>query len=122
MGALGSGRGLGRPVVENALTLDFDCPRRLLRPSGSLQCSRRGAEVAAIGWRLDLEEALLTLRYAAGPDREDVKQHIQLTTTKPHFGGVRFWMLCPYSARRCAKLYLRPGINRFASREALRLA
>ena len=30
---------------------------------------------------------------------------IMLTTTVPHFGGVRYWYVCPDCRRRVAKLY-----------------
>lgn len=39
---------------------------------------------------------------------------VQLTTTKPNFGGVRWWFVCPISGcgRRAGKLY-RPSYSRY---------
>ena len=39
-------------------------------------------------------------------------------TTRPHFGGLRWWFVCPRSGRRAAKLHLPPGGKYFAHREA----
>lgn len=122
MGGFGSGRRGWRPVVEDGIALDIGYLRRSGRSGGSLHWSKRGCEVAAIGWWIDLEAKLLTLNYVAGEAREPVEQRIRLTTTAPHLGGVRWWMLCPYSGRRCLKLYSGWGFNRFASREALGIA
>ena len=48
-------------------------------------------------------------------------QHVRLVFTELNFGGRRWWMICPYSAQRAAKLYLPSGGDRFASRKAWRL-
>lgn len=34
-----------------------------------------------------------------------ISQWVQITTTPCHFGGVRYWFLCPSCNRRCAILY-----------------
>ena len=39
-------------------------------------------------------------------------------TTRPNYGGRRWWFLCPLVRRRAAKLYLPPGGRLFGSREA----
>ena len=39
-----------------------------------------------------------------------------------HFGGVRFWFVCPGCSRRVGVLYLAPGHDRFRCRYCLRLA
>ena len=54
-------------------------------------------------------------------ERKDEHQTIRLTFTQPHYGGKRWWMLCPVSGRRVGKLYLPPGGDIFASRQAWRL-
>jgi hypothetical protein len=46
---------------------------------------------------------------------------VWLTTTRPQFGGSRYWLLCPSTGRRVAKLYLPLGGHRFLSRAAYRL-
>jgi hypothetical protein len=40
------------------------------------------------------------------PDRKWIfSQWVRITTTPCHFGGVRYWFLCPGCSRRCAILY-----------------
>jgi len=47
---------------------------------------------------------------------------IWITTTKPHFGGLRYWFKCPVvrdgatCARRVGRLYLPPGCTVFGCR------
>jgi hypothetical protein len=48
-----------------------------------------------------------------------LEYEVPLVRTKPPYGGVRFWFLCPVTKRRCAKLFLSPQSNRFLSRYAL---
>jgi hypothetical protein len=36
----------------------------------------------------------------------------------PHYGGRRWWFICPIKKIRVAKLYLPPGATQFASRKA----
>lgn len=47
---------------------------------------------------------------------------MRLETTPLHFGGVRWWFICPRTGRRAAKLYLPNGAHRFACRQAFRMA
>ena len=48
---------------------------------------------------------------------------VQLVTTTPNYGGLRWWFICPLvrrdggPPRRVAKLYLPPGGTYFGSRE-----
>lgn len=122
MGGWGSGRPGWRPVVEDGLALDFGFLRRLGGSAGTLWWSRGGDRIASIGWRLDLAAEGLTLNYTVDAGRRPVEQYIHLITTRPHFGGIRYWMICPVTRKRCAKLYSYPGHNYFTSREALGLA
>jgi hypothetical protein len=50
-----------------------------------------------------------------------MRYRVWLTTTRPQFGGSRYWFLCPSTGRRAAKLYLPLGGHRFLSRAAYRL-
>lgn len=122
MGGWGSGRPGWRPVVEDALKLDFGFVRRMGGYSGQLWWSRGDERVATIGWALNLGAECLTLNYVVGAERRPVEQSIRLTTTRPHFGGIRWWMVCPATGRRAAKLYKYPGCDLFVSREALGMA
>jgi hypothetical protein len=54
--------------------------------------------------------------------RQGVEQQIQLQTTKPYFGGVRWWFTCPIRSERnfcngrVGKLYLPPNAHYFTCR------
>ena len=43
---------------------------------------------------------------------------VTLVSTVPHYGGRRWWFICPIKKTRVAKLYLPPGATRFGSRKA----
>jgi len=117
--------------VENGLTLDLN---RLLRDKlvlpgqhvrGTLTWNRtsNGKRIASIGYEADLqnhEAAWIRLQYTA--DGTPIDYFVHLTTTRPHFGGYRWWFSCPTTGTRAAKLYLPAGERRFASRHAYRLA
>ena len=53
----------------------------------------------------------------------DNDYRVRLETTRPNFGGLRWWFLCPITGRRVGVLYL-PGRGgtMFASRQAWGLA
>ena len=67
------------------------------------------------------ERIELTYSNTRQGERKDVRQTVHLTHTVPNYGGKRWWMLCPVSGRRVGKLYLPPGGDIFASRQAWRL-
>lgn len=48
-------------------------------------------------------------------------QRVQLLTTRPHFGGVRYWMECPACEGRKGVLWLPPPASRFRCRECYEL-
>ena len=69
--------------------------------------------------------ALFSLQYEAGklvlsiwfPRRwQDGKTKINLLATKPHFGGVRHWFLCPRCGSKVSRLYTPPDRVTFACR------
>jgi hypothetical protein len=131
VGGYGSGRQCGRPTVESGLTLDIN---RLLRQrnilpgehvSGSLTWSytHSGERTASIGYEAFLvlpEAAWARLHYTANGTARDYR--VRLEATPCHYGGLRWWWVCPVSGRRTAKLYLPPGATIFAARKAYRLA
>lgn len=133
MGGFGSGRHSGWPTVEQGLTLDL---ARLIRKgwvrdgsmgNGSLNWTSNGDPRATIGYSFNLidpDSASITLHYTwtpRGSEPRDIKQRINLTWTRPHYGGRRWWFFCPSNGRRVAKLHLPPGGGKFASRRAWRL-
>lgn len=133
MGGFGSGRQGGKPTVEDGLTVDLGLMLRRgwarvgTAGAGTLSWSSRGEPIATISHRYDLTDngtPHLTLSYTRtrrDGSKEQVEQRIALTWTRPTYGGRRWWMVCPYSGRRVAKLHLPPGGDRFASRQAWRL-
>jgi hypothetical protein len=119
-------------TVEECLVLPIaDLLRQRLvvpgaRTSGSLSWTRTGeAEpFATIGFEADVvgpTHAWIRLRYTANGNPVDYR--VWLTTTRPNFGGFRWWFVCPIlradrgPPRRVAKLYLPPGQVYFGSRQ-----
>jgi len=70
----------------------------------------------------DQSNSAVTLVHTDADGERTVKYRIQLTTTRPNFGGLRWWFLCPLTrngnqcGRRVAKLYYRNEPNCFACR------
>ena len=55
-------------------------------------------------------------------DGKTVDQTVSLTYTRPHYGGVRMWLLCPEcDDRRCGKLFAHDGHRKYSCRECLHL-
>jgi hypothetical protein len=129
----GSGRSSGGPTVENALQLDIDglMKRGVIQPGARVGSSMRfrfydgeldvGCE-AHVGEPWD---SFLRLRYGLVDywtgEQLEVDDKINLATTRPKFGGLRWWFICPRQNRRVRKLYLAPGGRHFWSRQAYRL-
>jgi hypothetical protein len=72
----------------------------------------------------DLDDPQLWLAYTigAGDAAEQLGYAVHLDHTRPHYGGRRWWFLCPgpwggrVCGQRVARLYLAPGGRRFACR------
>ena len=47
-----------------------------------------------------------------------IDDKVYLAPTRPHFGGLRWWFVCPQLNRRVRKLYLPVGGRHFWSRHA----
>ncbi|SCW91446.1 hypothetical protein SAMN02927924_04027 [Sphingobium faniae] len=132
MGGFGSGRYGGRPTADASFRIDLAWMLRTGQAkdgawlNSSLSWNRGGEEVGSIGYQAIMHEPgkeRLELSYSrgSGEDREQVRQTVRLCHTVPHYGGKRWWMICPYRGIRVGKLYLPPGGDRFASRQAWRL-
>ncbi len=133
MGGWNSGRRSGQPSVEDGLTVDLGLMLRRgwirdgASGAGTMSWSNNDEPYAAIGYRYDLidpDNSHLVLTYTLTPMGGSpirVEQRIHLAWTPPHYGGRRWWLHCPRSGRRVAKLHLPPGGDRFASRLAWRL-
>jgi hypothetical protein len=124
MGGCGSSRWGGhakRFTVENSFELDvFLLYRRRVIGRGcesrTVRRSCNGVEVGSIGLRAGLDA--LTLYYTFQGESERVECVVPLATTRPHFGGCRWWFLCPLRGcgRRAGKLYLPCGARLFGCR------
>lgn len=130
MGSIHSGRRGRKPLVEDCLTLDLAWLMRLApigdgqAGSGKLAWSIDGEIIASAHFRLDFREIetaqLTVMRGLSGI--EPIRQEIALTATSQHFGGRRWWMLCPVTGERVRTLHLPVGGDRFACRNAWNLA
>jgi hypothetical protein len=60
--------------------------------------------------------ATLWLRYVV--DGKPEYYTVTLVSTVPHYGGRRWWFICPIKKIRVSKLYLPPNATTFASRKA----
>lgn len=132
MGGYGSGRQYGRPTADASLRIELDWMLRTGKARegahfrGSLSWNRAGHEAGSIGYVAAMDEPgreRLELSYTNTRQREAKKERqiVHLTHTVPNYGGKRWWMICPISGRRVGKLYLPPGGDVFASRQAWRL-
>ncbi len=129
MGGLGSGRTGGRPTAEQSLRIDLAWMIRTRRAvpgadvRGSLYWTCGGEPSGNICYQCDMEDIhnaklILTYTQGTGDARESVRQEVRLVHTVPHYGGRRWWMICPYRGHRVGKLYSPHGGDRFASRKA----
>ncbi len=139
MGSWGSGRwGYHRKAttVEDCRVLDLGefARKCAFVPwyTGFVSWSRGEEMVASIGYTVRPvgDGLILQLSYRwtrARETEEDVELPIRLETTPLHFGGRRWWGICPLLVdgqacnRRVGKLYLPPGGRYFGCRRCYRL-
>ncbi len=132
MGGWNSGRSGGRPIAENCFRVDFGwmLRQRLAVPgqhkNGTLNWTCGGLPSGSIGYEVDMVDPyfsrlVLIHRRNTGENAKSVRQEIPLTFTVPHYGGRRWWMICPYRGHRVSILYLPGNGDRFASRKAWRV-
>jgi hypothetical protein len=127
MNEIGSGNWLrsnSKMTVDNCLTLDVNSMKRsgLLKKrvvwTESWSDSGTGRKIAEIQIQNlrtgQYRSQTLKLNYRWNRS-VDVCDYISLVTTRPHFGGLRWWFLCPLKVdgatcrNRVAKLHLRNG-------------
>lgn len=103
--------------MEDGLTLDL---ARLINQGLAVPGAKhRGSIVwttdagerrAAIGYEADLTEGDMgRMRLDYTVSGKPQAYPVRLVTTACHYGGRRWWFLCPSSGRRCGKLHLPPG-------------
>jgi hypothetical protein len=126
-----------KKVVEECLSLDACHWRRegilkagVFRSGTCRWTDSNGAETGAIGfvvYTVDSGGPWVRLSYTITPTGEQVNDWVPLTTTRPHLGGVRWWLACPLPGqdgpcgRRVGKLYLPPAGGHFGCRRCHRL-
>jgi hypothetical protein len=128
MGGRGSGWQRERKTtVEEGLVLDI---KDLVAMGALVPGWREGS----LSWRSGTETCA-TLKYGSSTypegegtlwlwyvvDGKPMHYTITLVSTVPHYGGRRWWFICPIKKTRVAKLYLPPGATTFASRQAYSL-
>lgn len=133
-----------RTVVEDCLALDIHrvvghiIPRDVLVGkqwwAGSIiwTNTRTGERAASVGYRLTWagQTPLLELDYVTTirGTKYPMNYPVRLVRTYPHFGGVRWWFICPlvvngvYCNRRVGKLYSPPGARHFGCRHCYDLS
>jgi hypothetical protein len=139
MGGFGSGRYGGGPTVESTFRIDIDSLRRhgLIRLGRGGCVIRSGCVSRFSGPYHDLDVEIEThidgpwnswvrLKYSTTDYWTDewleIDDKILLATSRPPFGGLRWWFVCPHLNRRVRKLYLPLGGRHFWSRRAYELA
>jgi len=134
MGGWGSGRHGGRPTADASLRIDLAWMMRQGLAveghyrTGTLRWNCGGRSSGNIGYGCDMRDPMnanMELRFthtsALTGERRDCKQRVCLSFTVPNLGGKRWWMHCPATHSRVAKLYCPPGGREFASRSAWKL-
>ncbi len=132
------GHGRKKTRVERCWTLSTSALREVLTPatgvcSGGLEWRTDEGKVrCSIGYEFNQQPVpTLTVFYSAirqePQERQNLRYPIELVTAPCHFGGLRYWFICPgvkSSApcrRKVMKLYLPPGTVDFACRHCYEL-
>jgi hypothetical protein len=92
--------------------------------AGSVRWHPGGASVSFEADARDADRPVLTLAYRVRTDPGPALRYaVRLATTRPPFGGVRWWFVCPAvgCGRRAARLHLPPGERYFACLRCHRL-
>jgi len=122
MGGQGSGqwyRWNSKQLVEDCLELDINLLVRKgyikpgIRRYGTLRWTRvsTGEETSTCGYEantLDADFPWFQLHYQIASAQEQIDYKVPLTTTRPNYGGIRWWFRCPGQgcSRRVMKIYL----------------
>lgn len=131
MGGYGSGRWRWhRPKtrVEQCVVIDAAQWQRegILREGSTCY---RGA-VFCVGYRVDttdMANPVVHLKYTLSDGHASGALHkfnyrVDLRTTRPYFGGLRWWFTCPLCQRRAQKLYRPPFGDHFGCRHCYSLS
>ena len=125
---------MGRQAIHSSVEdcLRLDAASEAVRPqlqrggfgSGTWNWSIDGERIGSIGYRMQgLFGDRLTMELNFAVSGQQIQQTITAVQTRPNYGGVRWWFLCPVASnqgneRRVRCLYMPPGQTQFASRIA----
>jgi hypothetical protein len=143
MGGYGSGRWQAHSKatpVEDCLALDANRWMREgklragILATGNWCWTYRSGMNSTVNFELDtLDLAAPSVRlsyswvWPVSPEPQAADYRVRLTTTRPRFGGLRWWFVCPLVVggrvceRRVAKLYLPPRGRYFGCRHCYKL-
>lgn len=131
MGGIGSGReaDVYSGTVEESLSLDVNrlvkegSIRKQSQTSGIISWDRLIGIESSIGFEAQcfMENGYMQLQYkvtSLAMGEQVVNYNVELFTTRPYFGGVRWWFICPNQdcERMVVKLYQPPGAKYFLCR------
>lgn len=133
MGGYGSGRPSIRPAFESALRIDLASESTQAAlcagpiTSGTWTWHSGDASIGSVRYMLNTSpgsSGSLQLNYSVS--NTPTSQTIELATSRPNFGGLRWWFVCPALLARHERRLVRcvclpPGQRYFASRAAHRL-
>jgi len=87
--------------------------------------AQTGEQTSSLGYTSSTsnpDNMFLQLRYVTSHDKNAYDYKIKIERTPLHFGGYRYWFICPYTRKRVAKLYKPYGAEKYASRHAFSLS
>ena len=131
MGGIGSGRKaeVYSGIVEESLHLDVNLLvrdgsiRQRCQTSGVISWDSLIGTGASIGYEAEccVENGNIQLKYRTShiiTGEQDIEYNVELFTTKQHFGGRRWWFICPTPdcERMVVKLYRPPRATHFLCR------
>lgn len=126
MGGSGSGQSHSkRNTVDDCRSLDINVWMRegIFKPEGLpfgvWTWTRNNEKIASIGFVLgfDSDWPYIRLLYTWNENKK-IDYRVDLDATRPNYGGVRWWFICPGQncKRRVGKLHIAPGSETFLCR------
>jgi hypothetical protein len=126
-----AGKARNRKPLEQALYLSIDCLHLVRMPAGwdrrgkatrsvRVQHRRRNQTVAETDLHAEIEtSAGVALLKHRGVDGMVIEQSVRLEPVSQHFGGQRWFFICPITGARARKLHRQAGMRWFCSRQGL---